>query len=275
MAPRVDRLVRRGHARGAALVLYRQLPKIKRYLAYLPEGPVIDWTPRHLDDWLRPMLAHLKPAGRLRACGWARPWSTRRWTRRRDQGRHRGRPGCAAPRDVPPADASRATAPSQSPTGCGSWAGAPRGRRGRLRRRPAAVRLPGAARRTAPLDDVLKGIEPAVAAQHQEGREGGRRGRPGRRRRPERSCRSSGSSTTITAERDHFTPRPLSYFQRMFAALLTPRTPTGSALPRPARGRPGRRHDPGPGRRAHLVLLRRLLHREARGARLQRRCSGG
>ena len=30
---------------GAGLVLYRQLPKIKRYLAYLPEGPVIDWPP--------------------------------------------------------------------------------------------------------------------------------------------------------------------------------------------------------------------------------------
>ena len=29
---------------GAALVLYRQLPKVKRYLAYLPEGPDIDWA---------------------------------------------------------------------------------------------------------------------------------------------------------------------------------------------------------------------------------------
>ena len=28
---------------GTALVLYRQLPKVRRYLAYLPEGPVIDW----------------------------------------------------------------------------------------------------------------------------------------------------------------------------------------------------------------------------------------
>ena len=27
---------------GAALVLYRQLPKVKRYLAYVPEGPVLD-----------------------------------------------------------------------------------------------------------------------------------------------------------------------------------------------------------------------------------------
>ena len=32
---------------GAGLVLYRQLPKIKKYLAYLPEGPSIDW---HADD---------------------------------------------------------------------------------------------------------------------------------------------------------------------------------------------------------------------------------
>ncbi len=29
-----------GEIVGAGLVLYRQLPKIKRYLAYLPEGPV-------------------------------------------------------------------------------------------------------------------------------------------------------------------------------------------------------------------------------------------
>lgn len=38
---------------GGALILYRQLPKLKRYLAYLPEGPVLDWDrddlPEHLD----------------------------------------------------------------------------------------------------------------------------------------------------------------------------------------------------------------------------------
>ena len=34
---------RTGELVGAGLVLYRQLPKIKRYLAYLPEGPVINW----------------------------------------------------------------------------------------------------------------------------------------------------------------------------------------------------------------------------------------
>ncbi|WP_329569533.1 lipid II:glycine glycyltransferase FemX [Kitasatospora sp. NBC_01266] len=48
---------------GVGLVLYRQLPKLKRYLAYLPEGPVIDWFEPDLDRWLSPMLAHLKAQG--------------------------------------------------------------------------------------------------------------------------------------------------------------------------------------------------------------------
>ena len=34
---------------GVGLVLYRQLPKVKRYLAYLPEGPVIDWDSEDLE----------------------------------------------------------------------------------------------------------------------------------------------------------------------------------------------------------------------------------
>ena len=33
-----DRLV------GAGLVLLRQIPRVRRYLAYLPEGPVLDWS---------------------------------------------------------------------------------------------------------------------------------------------------------------------------------------------------------------------------------------
>src|SRR4051795_2612728 len=45
---------------GAGLVLYRQLPRIRRYLAYLPEGPVLDWSTDALGDWLAPMTAHLQ-----------------------------------------------------------------------------------------------------------------------------------------------------------------------------------------------------------------------
>jgi vancomycin resistance protein VanK len=48
---------------GAGLVLYRQVPKVKRYLAYLPEGPVIDWASKDLGPWLDPMVEHLRSAG--------------------------------------------------------------------------------------------------------------------------------------------------------------------------------------------------------------------
>ncbi|MFD5815579.1 lipid II:glycine glycyltransferase FemX [Streptomyces sp. NPDC127038] len=53
-----------GRLQGAGLVLLRPLPKLRRYLAYLPEGPVIDWhAPDLADRWLRPMVAHLKSLG--------------------------------------------------------------------------------------------------------------------------------------------------------------------------------------------------------------------
>lgn len=48
---------------GAGLVLYRQLPKLRRYLAYLPEGPIIDWAAADIGEWLIPMAQHLKSAG--------------------------------------------------------------------------------------------------------------------------------------------------------------------------------------------------------------------
>lgn len=48
---------------GAALVLYRPLPKLGRHLAYLPEGPVIDWYDDDLGRWLNPLLGHLKEQG--------------------------------------------------------------------------------------------------------------------------------------------------------------------------------------------------------------------
>ncbi len=52
---------------GAGLVLLRQVPRVKRYLAYLPEGPDIDWTGartgRDLADWLVPMSDALRAMG--------------------------------------------------------------------------------------------------------------------------------------------------------------------------------------------------------------------
>ncbi len=51
---------------GVALVLHRSVPKIRwRTLAYIPEGPVIDWTsPTHDPaDWLQPLLDHCATVG--------------------------------------------------------------------------------------------------------------------------------------------------------------------------------------------------------------------
>ena len=79
---------------GAGLVLYRQVPRLPRFLAYLPEGPDIDWlgegpaargitgAPERvhpLADWLDPLLAHLKFAGAFAAKVGPPVW-TRRWT---------------------------------------------------------------------------------------------------------------------------------------------------------------------------------------------------
>ncbi|AZQ36210.1 peptidoglycan bridge formation glycyltransferase FemA/FemB family protein [Streptomyces cyaneochromogenes] len=52
-----------GALTGVALVLLRQLPGTRKYFAYLPEGPVADWTDPDIDGWLGPLLEHLRRAG--------------------------------------------------------------------------------------------------------------------------------------------------------------------------------------------------------------------
>jgi lipid II:glycine glycyltransferase (peptidoglycan interpeptide bridge formation enzyme) len=68
---------------GGALVLYRQAPRIKRYLAYVPEGPDIDWddaASSGLARWLDPLVAHVKHQGafgiRIGPPVRVRSWST-------------------------------------------------------------------------------------------------------------------------------------------------------------------------------------------------------
>ncbi|MFE8913980.1 lipid II:glycine glycyltransferase FemX [Streptomyces globisporus] len=52
-----------GELTGAALVLLRQFPGTRKYFAYLPEGPVADWSDPDVDDWLDPLLEYLRRAG--------------------------------------------------------------------------------------------------------------------------------------------------------------------------------------------------------------------
>lgn len=48
---------------GAGLVLSRKVPKSKLWLAYLPEGPVIDWASYSVVEITQPMLSLLKNQG--------------------------------------------------------------------------------------------------------------------------------------------------------------------------------------------------------------------
>ncbi|WCC81217.1 peptidoglycan bridge formation glycyltransferase FemA/FemB family protein [Cutibacterium equinum] len=45
---------------GVGLILYRKLPKLPRYLAYLPEGPVLDWSRDDIGEHLDALIAHVK-----------------------------------------------------------------------------------------------------------------------------------------------------------------------------------------------------------------------
>ncbi len=69
---------------GAGLVLYRQVPGVRRRsLAYLPEGPDIDWLRTEhahfvLRDWLEPLLAHCKRRGAFQV-KLGPPVASRRW----------------------------------------------------------------------------------------------------------------------------------------------------------------------------------------------------
>lgn len=64
---------------GSALVLYRQLPGTRRSFAYLPEGPVLDWSAPDLDRWLDPLLDHLRGTGAF-AVRMGPPLPYRRWS---------------------------------------------------------------------------------------------------------------------------------------------------------------------------------------------------
>lgn len=195
---------------GVGLVLYRQLPKLKRFLAYLPEGPVIDWHNDRLDDWLTPMAAHLK---KQRAFGirMGPPVATRYWHASTVK---QAIADAALPTlaDVP-ADVSDDAAGSlraqleqlgwkEIPTEGGFAAGQPKYN--------FWVSLAGKTE-----EQVLAGMNQLW-------------------RRNIKKAAKLGVEVTVgsrdqladfhriyveTAQRDHFTPRPLSYFERMYDAL--------------------------------------------------------
>jgi vancomycin resistance protein VanK len=195
---------------GAGLVLYRQLPRLRRFLAYLPEGPVLDWSDPDLKSWLAPMADHLR---RRKAFGirMGPPVVTRRWDA------DAVKKGVADERissldELPPNERSQTGAAVVSQLRELGWrelqssggftAGQPRYN--------FAIPLKGRSE-----DDVLAGMNQLW-------------------RRNIKKAAKAGVEVTrggiedlpafhelyrTTAERDHFTPRPESYFRTMFEAL--------------------------------------------------------
>lgn len=50
-----------GRMVGSALVLYRKVPGLNKFLAYIPRGPLIDWFSKvPLKEWFSPFFQHLK-----------------------------------------------------------------------------------------------------------------------------------------------------------------------------------------------------------------------
>jgi lipid II:glycine glycyltransferase (peptidoglycan interpeptide bridge formation enzyme) len=195
---------------GAGLVLYRQLPRVRRFLAYLPEGPAIDWDADDLRAWLSPMVRHLKQAGAF-GVRMGPPVVTRRWDAAAvkagvadDTIRRLG--------DVPPSERSQGGARVVSQLQELGW-------------RPQAVEGGFAAGQPQYNFMIpLKGRSEAdvLAGMNQQWR-----------RNIKKAAKAgvqvtTGGATDLpafhslyahTAERDHFTPRPLPYFETMYRAL--------------------------------------------------------
>ncbi|WP_328926584.1 peptidoglycan bridge formation glycyltransferase FemA/FemB family protein [Streptomyces sp. NBC_00190] len=200
-----------GELVGAALVLYRQLPKVKRYLAYLPEGPVINWYAPNLEEWLQPMLAHLKNQGAF-TVKMGPPVVIRRWNSTAIKAGIQD-PEVKRLRDVEASHIEpRAFEVSDKLRRMG-WQQAEDGGAGFGDVQPRYVFQVPLANRS--LDDVLKGFNQLwrrnIKKAEKAGVEvvqGGYEDLPTWQHLYE-----------ITAERDKFRPRPLSYFQRQWTAL--------------------------------------------------------
>ncbi|WP_405778877.1 lipid II:glycine glycyltransferase FemX [Streptomyces sp. NBC_00859] len=202
-----------GQMVGAGLVLYRQLPKIKRYLAYLPEGPVLNWYAPNLNEWLQPMLAHLKEQGAF-SVKMGPPVVIRRWNAAAIKSGIQD-PDVKRLRDVEATHIEpRAFEVSDRLRKMG-WQQGEDGGAGFGDVQPRYVFQVPLANRS--LDDVLKGFNQLWRRNIKKAEKAGVevvQGSYGDLAEWQRLYE-------ITAERDHFRPRPLSYFQRMWSVLNT------------------------------------------------------
>ncbi|WP_448316932.1 lipid II:glycine glycyltransferase FemX [Streptomyces sp. CO7] len=202
-----------GRPVGAGLALLRAMPGIGRSLAYLPEGPVVDWDDSDLaEGWLRPMLDHLKGLGAF-SVRLGPPVVSRRWSAERvkeavaDPAAHRladAEPSAREERADEVAERlERSGWRRSSEGGSGGFAlGQPR----------YVFQLPLAGRT---LEQVRNGL-------NQQWRRNVKKAEKAGVKVVEGDGEDLGTFHELyleTAKRDGFTPRPLGYFRRMWDAL--------------------------------------------------------
>jgi len=208
-----------GELVGAALVLYRQLPRLKRFLAYLPEGPVIDWTDEDLSAWLEPMAAHVKRQGAF-GVRMGPPVITRRWSAAQIKD------GIADEStlrltDVSPLERSREGAAVVSQLHELGWraqaveGGFAAGQPQYNFVIPLTHRENGEDVTPLTEDEVLRGMNQLWRRNIKKAAKEGVVVEPGTRS----DLKAFHDLYVHTAERDHFTPRGLAYFETMYDAL--------------------------------------------------------
>jgi lipid II:glycine glycyltransferase (peptidoglycan interpeptide bridge formation enzyme) len=206
---------RDGEVVGAALVLYRQLPRVKRYLAYLPEGPLVDWSSESLASWLEPMAAHLKGKGAF-GIRIGPPVVTRRWSAAQvkegiaDDAVH-------SLSTLPPTERSQVGATVVSQLREAGWrpqsvAGGFAAGQPQYNFQIPLVDAEGNPRSE---DDVLAGMNQQWRRNIKKAAKLGVEVEHG----TSADLKAFHELYAHTASRDHFTPRPLSYFETMFESL--------------------------------------------------------
>jgi vancomycin resistance protein VanK len=195
---------------GAGLVLHRPVPRVDRFtLAYLPEGPVIDWS-GEIGPWLDPLAAYLKAHGAF-AIRLGPPVVTDTWSAAQVK-EGIADPGIRRLTDLPSRGDPVGAQMSRGLKAAGWLPQSPRDGFG-VGHPQFKYEIPLAGRTEG---ELLRGMNQQW-------------------RRNIKKAAKEGVEVTVgggaedlkafhdlylhTAERDRFTPRPLRYFETMFAAL--------------------------------------------------------
>lgn len=200
-----------GRLVGAGLVLYRPVPHTGRSLAYLPEGPLIDWADPELGRWLRPMLAHLRTRGAF-SVRMGPPVTVRRWSARAVKDAIAD-PTLRRLAEAPPTATLAEAAATAARLRALGWLPPADDADGFAAGQPRYVfQLPLAGRT---LEEVQAGLSQQWRRNVKKAEKAGVKVVEG----DEEDLGAFYSLYTETAERDGFAPRPADYFRRMWRSL--------------------------------------------------------